>query len=372
VARAFMSPRDIDRHLHYALLNQGEVGVLHDLLSRKADPNMPTEHQEVPLAIALERGSYCACRLLLVCQADPTAASVQVNLQPARVLNETVCQSSSLVHAWASCDMPVVLRSLDEALFEAASIHDAALIGLALSTIDVIGGDSATCVLTEVDSQGNSLLHVCAKGCGSMLGDKEHFETMARLSVRVLLASNIHVDVRNQAGETPLIIALRRMYCSDFVNCISDPDAVMEPARILLESRAEVNQVSPVTNMTVILEAASLGYILVCNLLLDFKADPLLTDSCGKTAIDAAATFPELNLLLRTAVLNRSYAELALLHQGSKSTTRSSIGEHDRVTQVFSMHHDEPCEVGEVPMFELLNQLDIEDSYDGDWLSLDH
>jgi len=239
-----------------------------------------------------------------------------------------------------------------------------------------------------VDERRNSLLHLCAVGAGQLPGPGA--EAAARLTARALLGWGVPVDGRSEKDETALQLALRAMHSVARGGAAGGAPAVpVEPARTLLEARADVEAVDPHTQETLLMQAAKEGNIAACRILLDFGADPLRQNAEGRTAINLCADRPEVALLLRTSLIRRSGEPGALLAAGpaeakglaqprrpgalDMSGGKAGAGDDGQAKAPtpaktplarfsLSERDQEPCSAE-----GLLNQVDLEESYEGDW-----
>lgn len=358
--------------LHRAL--EGEnVKVVRDLLSRKADPNAPSARGQSPLEMTAEKDSLALCRLLLVYQADPESLVSSDGL-PAK--SETV----ELVRSWGQGDVPTVFGALEECVIDAASAHDVSLLGLALASMDIAGGDAEQ-VAALLDERQNTLLHLCAQGTGqSQLATAE---AAARLTARLLLGWGVPVDGRNDKDETALLFAMRAMH-SKVRGRAGGASTVVpaEPARALLEARADVETVDPMTRETLLMQAAKEGDLTACRLLLECRADPLRPNLQGQNAINLCAHRPEVAMLLRSSLVRRNgEAESLQDDPQAQQLQNSPIGREDSFSTPLPKEVSMSSEVEIIKMDGndldqeeagsiqgILNQVDLEESYESiDW-----
>lgn len=326
---------------------EGDVEATQRLLSRKADPNTTVsfrDSSETLLEIAVRQDSEPICRLLLVCQAEP---SVQC---------ERPSSSTSLVNMWARgdpSDVPVVLASLEALVRAAVDSHDVTLLGLSLATLEVAGGDTQQCT-SQLDREGRSLLHRCA----ARSAVDERGEAAARLTARTLLgfgcsANGSALDTQ----EAPLLIAVRAR-----AGRLPDSSSgFMEPARALLEARGDVEGVDEAGMMPIML-AVMQGDVEACQLLMDFGADPWrLSPITGQSAMDLAAAQPKMLAALRPRLASHGAGEgREEIEKRAKRTRSGSL--------LFAMDIDHHGALeGLASADGLLNQVDLEESYESEW-----
>ncbi|CAJ1429361.1 unnamed protein product [Effrenium voratum] len=295
---------DFKAELRRALVSQEptRLDAVRDLLRQKANPNLQGAAKELsPLRLGLKHGDPELCRLLLLHQADPAPAlndarqtSEPAELEPAEVI---------LKWALASCraaddDDASVLQVMEDAAADAAKCHDFHSLGLALASLEVAGGDGEACAARP----GRRLLDLCASNAGlaSLRGDRG--QAAARATTRVLIGWG--AELQPSEGETPLQLALRSARAADAI-----PRS--EPARTLLEEGADVEQPHPETGETLLMEAAREGDFVACELLLEFRADPLRRRRDDKTAITLASRddVPRQVLLTLRSALTRALVE---------------------------------------------------------------
>mmetsp|Transcript_13380 Transcript_13380/g.30559 ORF Transcript_13380/g.30559 Transcript_13380/m.30559 type:complete len:159 (-) Transcript_13380:116-592(-) len=129
---------------------------------------------------------------------------------------------------------------------------------------------------------------------------------------------------------------------------------------------------------TLLIQAVREGDKLAVELLLEFRADPLRQNIHGKSAISLSADRPELLLLLRTTMVRvaTAVAEVegaAGARSGISRPKHSEDGNDkskpgnspERENMHFSMADSKDME--ESTAEGILNQLDLEESYDHDW-----
>lgn len=374
-----MAPRGLDSELRRALLRGDGPGVVRGLLGRKADPNVPIAEGQTPLYLAVERDDATLCRLLLVYQADTSRVfSSRVSIANTEV--------AKLVWGWDRGDVARVLAVLEGVVIDAAEAHDVTLLRVALASIEIAGGNSEHSTLW-MDEQKNSLLHRCVQKTGLVYGRQA--EALAAATTRALLALGLLVDGRNQQDETALMIAIREM--NTLVRCGVDRIAVpLEPARTLLEARADIELVYPQTRETVLMQAAQEGNLVACELLLEFGADPHQQNAQGKMALDLSADHPEVQSLLHAALVERSPAPAALmgcrqsevcvqasrLRHSALHSTGSDAGRW-RAAGANAISAGGKAPINRFSLIEkdqefcsvegVLNQVDLEESYDTDW-----
>lgn len=337
----------LDRELLEEIRQNANLEVISRLLSQKANPNFGDSHQEKPLALAVQRNLPSVSRILLLYNADPAAWEYDGF---AGVRDTQATKSEKLARAFAEGEVAIVLSSLDEIVNDAAASHDHNLLIRALSAIDAYGGNAHTTIMWE-DDVGNSLLHLCAM----RNADDLKARAAARVTARTLLGWGLSVNSENAEGSTPLRMAMRDMHSREKGHASHvDPAAALlwEPARTLLEGRADVDSVTPnAGGMSLLMHAAMLGDYSACELLVEFNADPLRANIDGKTAIGLAVDRPDIVLLLRSAL------DQGLTTPESKETKQP---------EGFMMCEDEHELLGSEA---LLNQVDLEDFYDTDWSS---
>jgi len=255
------------------------LDVIRECLRQKADPNLLQEDGRLPLQIAMGGGDVELCRLLLLYQADP-----QPQLSAANPITSTAdtpekCAAAELVLKWAAGEPDDVLELLETSAADAARCHDAHALGFALSALEVAGGDAEQCV--QGREGGESLLHVCARAAGVSALRGGRGPNCARKTARALVGWGGVPDQPNANGETPLQLAFQSLPASS---------GLLEPAKALLEVEADPNQPArPGTDETLLMEAVREGDLAACELLLEFRADPLKRRQDGQTAITLAS-----------------------------------------------------------------------------------
>jgi len=399
------STLDLCAKLHLAVRDASleetvRLEVIRALLSQKADPNQhlpvtaaadtegpaiaPEELVAVAsvLTLALERGEPELCRLLLLHQADPGPAVPRArNLKRSSGSASPEQECAALVLAWASGDVPAVLTSLEDLAADAARAHDAGLLGLALASLDVAGGNAETCASRcTAGYRGGSLLHLCAREAGrAQLGASQR----ARLTARALMGWGAMPDEQNDDGETPLQLALRSIRTAASMQVGGSACSSSEPAKSLLEAGADAEQVCAGSEETLLMQAAREGDAAACQLLLEFAADPLRRSASGATAISLAGQ-PEVLLVLRTALTKDAIAEL---EEAPSFRARAAGAFSGRLQSRAALDSDDGDDSHEPPSAAtrarrfsmsyvdqemcssegLLNQVDLEESYEDDW-----
>lgn len=361
----------MEAELRHAVL-AGNVEATQRLLSRKADPNTMSSGQDTLLKIAVRQDSAPLCRLLLVSQADPVQDSTAFFASP----------SASLVHAWARGDLPVVLSTLEAAVGVAAGSHDVALLGLSLASFEVAGGDLSR-IPSCLDSQGRSLLHLCA-AC-AVTGERG--EAAARLTARMLLNVGCSAnDTGLEALESPLLAAI----LARGLRPVHALAGAVEPARALLEARADVEDIDD-EGTTPIMMAVKQGDLEACQLLIDFGADPWRrSQTTGQSAMDLAAGQPAViralsaHLAAHGAVVQDPLAHAVksvlagqpLSRRSSEpgpaifslDTAESDVKRARSRSLLFTMAVEDNGDVeGLASSDGLLNQIDLEESYETEW-----
>lgn len=101
------------------------------------------------------------------------------------------------------------------------------------------------------------------------------------------------VDERDGSGATPLCLAVRGpgwAVLQQLADVGQRPpgNGVAQCVRLLLDAQATVDAL-PITQETPLLSAADQGDVRLCSMLLDARADPLVRDRKGRTALDVAA-----------------------------------------------------------------------------------
>lgn len=263
-------------------------------------------------------------RRSLLSQADTHAA-----LNDARLLssNETTA-AAGVILKWASDDPSSVLEVIEAAAADAARSHDVHSLGLALASLEVGGGDGEACVSKR---RGNGhLLHWCARNAGLRGGRIG----AARATMRALIGWGADLQECDQSGKTPLQLALA-----------SQPPRSLELARTLLEEGANPEQ-PQADQETLLMKAAQDGDFASCELLLEFRADPLRRRQDGQTAITLASRedVPRQVLLALRSALTRDLAEESIGSDPSAAagrvagSRRSSAGAFSRMAN----HEDRP------------------------------
>ena len=129
-------------------------------------------------------------------------------------------------------------------------------------------------ILQRKDSDGHTVLHLAAQVSAG--------ESSASI-LSYLLHCEADLEAKNLLGETPLILAVREALDRDNGN------QWLCAVSCLLEGRANPNAADDLNEETPLMEAACRGSQDMCKLLLNFKADVLLTAATGATAADFAA-----------------------------------------------------------------------------------
>jgi len=145
-----------------------------------------------------------------------------------------------------------------------------------LSMLEVSPDHNALALMR--DANGHTPLHLVVMAPPS---------ERASVAVGVLLQSQAEINSRNSLGETPLHLAARMA-----ADCAEHPVAGqrsrLQLVHELLELRADANVPDPPSGETALMEAADLGDMSLCRLLLDFHADPSVRSLAGLTARQAA------------------------------------------------------------------------------------
>lgn len=211
-------------------------------------------------------------------------------------------------------------RSADELLHEAASRGGEATIDLLL--FDGQGrprADPWATVNARPTRHGGTPLDVAtARGhaaCGALLqaaGGRHSLHWAATHGLPEDLASWLQegadVDERDGSGATPLWLAVRgrrvhggRQVVTPLPTPLADDGNLQRCVRLLLEARAAVDA-QPITLVTPLLLAASTGDVPLVRALLAARAEPLLKDRDGNTALQRAAAHPEVHRLIAASI----------------------------------------------------------------------
>jgi len=180
----------------------------------------------------------------------------------------------------------------------------------------------------------------------------------------------VPAEGRNEKDETALLFAMRAMHSKLRGRVAGKPVVVpAEPARALLEARADVETVDPQTQETLLMQAAKEGDLMACRLLLEYRADPLRQNLQGQNAINLCSNRPEVALLLRSSLVSsRGEAEAAAEETEpapaptlQTPTPKDSINEPKQIMTI-SIGDQEMTSVD-----GMVNQVDLEEEYDTDW-----
>jgi len=299
------------------------LDVVKERLRHKADPNqefLAGDAANAPsslLQLALGNGDAELCRLLLLHQADTQAV---LNEAQEMSCKEGMREAAEVILNWVSNDYTLVLKILEDAALDAAKSHDIHSLGVALASLEVAGGDGQTCVSKQRGSCGN-LLHSCARNAGLAALRGRQGGMSARATARALIGWGADLQEVDATGKTPLQLALAPS---------SEWPRSFDLARTLLEEGADPEQ--PGTDHeTLLMQAAREGDFQSCELLLEFRADPLRRRKDGQTDV------PRQVLLTLRSALTRDLAEESVGNiqdpsaTGRSASSRRSLGVFSRM-----------------------------------------
>jgi len=218
-----------------------------------------------------------------------------------------------------------------EAKKEACDPEIDALLRAALfdvTDIEFLRGVSQNGFLKEQDLCGRTPLHLCTESpfAGPLgAGGAADFSSASRARGDLLqrwLAQCVGtsgdsrryscdgtcIDTKDSLGETPLALAVRsaafaqatleRRRWSVDGSSTCEREVGIKAVRFLLEARACPDCCDPAVCETPLMEAASVGDLAACRLLLVFKAEPGLLSATGRSAAELAGEYPDIVGLL--------------------------------------------------------------------------
>jgi len=161
-----------------------------------------------------------------------------------------------------------------------------------------------------------------------------------------------------------------------------------EPARALLEARADVERVDPLTRETLLMQAAKEGDLVACKLLLEHRADPLRQNAQSQNAINLCAHRPEVAMLLRSSLVRRNgeAQDASVDPEPPRAEMQSPVARQESLSSPlpkevsvsiseveFHKMNDQDLEQDLGSMQGILNQVDLEESYESlDWRNVEN
>ncbi|CAK9058719.1 unnamed protein product [Durusdinium trenchii] len=132
----------------------------------------------------------------------------------------------------------------------------------------LLAGTDASDLLSQVDSAGQSALHLAVRAVPT---------DEVAATVSTLIASRARLEQANARGETPLILAVRTALAA------AVPDGPwLLPIQLILEAKARACAADR-QGRSSLSYAASAGSLSICRMLLTFRADPTQANSFGAT-----------------------------------------------------------------------------------------
>lgn len=242
--------------LHTAVRN-GDVGQVKRLLAADAKLSASLDDQgNSPLMLALTANSPVLCKAMLDGGADPNQ---RIGLKRSgNVKTPKARQGTTALHLFAgmALDLPATTAKEEQARFNDA--HDARILCLKLLL-------AAKADVTAADEAGNTPLHIAIQAAT----DKH-----PNLDVIQLLVSKMTVNLQGARSESPL---------SDAVDAQQ-----YDIAKMLIANGANAN-LSDVDGMTPLHKAVITRNIRLVQFLLDNKANPAVANKVGKTPRQLAA-----------------------------------------------------------------------------------
>jgi len=177
---------------------------------------------------------------------------------------------------------------LHEEVLAATCSHDTAGVRRVVKELDAAGVSSAqVCNLT--DSDGNVLLHLAVRE----LPQDESWSDVSAV-VHFLVELQCDVNARNACDETPLVLASRAAsaFAVDPTTQNGNANDGVQIVQALIEAGADPNAGDD-QGETSLMEAACVGNMELCRVLLHGRADPWQTSSFGLTAVDVSRDNPE-------------------------------------------------------------------------------
>lgn len=289
-----------------ALSLEGRLALVGALLDFAADPNLGDANRCTPLHEAVGNCDAALIQLLVarsanaflrggaqnktafesMCATCPTLAAT-ASMQLSKGLPSETRQGPPVVPAGSLAYAPSTREAYLIAMSSAVQGHSAALLWQVATAWEAAGWDLAG-LLAHADADGNTWLHTCVLSPLTDLG-----WDAAIAVAKLLLDARMQPDMPNKSGETPLWVTVRELSSGGFTDT--------RLLDMLLAAGACPDHANGLGQRP-LMEAAEVGDVEVCRILLAARADPFMKNSRGTSAIHLAAPRSEVAALLKSAM----------------------------------------------------------------------